>query len=103
MTKERRGICSVCQEERSVTAGDKVRQHFVKGAYGFRLSSECAGTGRQPASFVVNPIVAAERRGYEKAIADLRAEAARGMASVPESTYYEAYDRAADFLEAPDA
>lgn len=104
MAKERRGVCPECQEERSVTAAGKVRQHYPRvKPYGFRSNTECPGTGQPPASFVENPIAVAEARGYARAIADLRAEGTRALkrAELAGTTHpgWDMYDSAADYLD----
>lgn len=108
MAKERRGVCGGCNEEHSVTSGGKVRTHngdvWVAG-----WRQVCAGSGEPPTSYVEDPIVAAERRGYEKAIADLRAadeegaaEFQRGIAENPQNwdgwPYAHPFKQAADYL-----
>jgi hypothetical protein len=61
------------------------------GEWEGRVRHDCAGEG-QPPERIVDPIGEAERRGYDRAIADLRAEAARGSS-------WDAYNFAADWLE----
>jgi hypothetical protein len=100
--KERRGICSVCGEERSVTAAGVVRFHRPLLGDHVREFRMCPGTSKPPASFAEDPIAAAEKRGYAKAIAAIRAEeeyqrreGRNSLASV--------YRRAVEILEATDA
>ncbi len=95
-----RGICPVCGEERAVTTKGRIRQHFVVCEYGWRLADECAGTRQPPKIIVADPIAAAEQRGYQRAIADLRNLAAAHLKVAPDGPSFDAYDIAADGLEA---
>lgn len=87
--KPQRGICPVCKEERAVTFGGGMRNHLGYEYVG-RLRQNCTGEGKVPER-IVDPIGEAEQCGYDRAITDLRAEAARSGDS--------AYDFAADWLE----
>lgn len=90
----------MCKENRAVTTAGMMRNHAgTEYAPGGRWRKDCTGEGRPP-DRIVDPIAEAEQRGYERAVADLRAEAARyeeaarGTAAIG----WDAYDLAADWL-----
>lgn len=93
-----RGICPVCGVERFLTAAGVMRHHLTPPdrSRRQRIRPECDGVGQPPRAFVEDPIVAAEARGYARAIADLRAEAPLICGSLNRAGFLSA----ADYLEA---
>lgn len=69
-----RGICPGCGHDRPVRKDGVMLRHpgpiDKSGTVGV-----CSGSGIRPASVAPDPTVAAELRGYRRAIADLRAAA----------------------------
>lgn len=75
MTTKRRGICPVCDREFDVTKAGVMRMHGAVTKY----LMNCAGVGQPPAHAFPDPLVAAEERGYRRAVQALRDEAAASV------------------------
>ncbi len=70
MAKERRGICPVCSEERSVTAAGNVREHsgdIWVGGY----RQVCLGSGQPPLSYLVDLLVQQAEDERDNALAEV--------------------------------
>jgi hypothetical protein len=99
-----RGVCPGpgCGQEYALTKAGVMRHHWAPQAMRTgRLDDwTCAGVGRAPVSVAPDPIVVAETRGYDRAIADLRAEADRVRDDDAETspTMWAVFSSAADFL-----
>lgn len=91
----RRGMCSVCDREYALTAKGVMRDHWKPAAQRVQYDWRCSGVGQEPKWIVADPIAeaikAAESRGYQKAIQDLRN--AVKISSAPGAKYW------ADYLE----
>lgn len=101
MSKPKRGICPVCKQERALTTEGLMRYHLGLEYVG-HWRQICKGNAGPPESLTPDPIADAERRGFQRAIAVLRAEAERvERATVgTDGIGWDAYDVAASLLEA---
>jgi len=99
MGEPRRGRCPECPGTFALTRGGLLRYHLGT-KYDGMWRQMCDGAGRAPAEVVADPVVAAEARGFRRAIEALRDEAQRDSDD-PDTppTRWAVLTAAADYLE----